>query len=286
MKGEHSIELLCDVLAVSRSGYYKWRGSAPSARQRQDALLAERIAVAHHKSRRNYGTPRIVADLREEDLRISRRRCGRLMKELGLRGRKKHRGKPRTTDSRHGKMVAPNLLAAAAPPTAANQVWVTDITYLPTGEGWLFLAVVLDAWSRRVVGWACAPTLAAALVIAAFNDARKRRPSSLGTIHHSDRGSQYADTELITALAAAGCVRSMSRAGNCYDNAKIESFWSSLKTECAIDSAPPATRRDAELAVFDYIETFYNSRRRHSSLGQISPVAFELKYSKNNIKAA
>jgi putative transposase len=286
MKGQHSIELGCDALGVSRSGYYKWRVAGPGIRQQQDALLSERIAVAHRKSRRNYGTPRIVEDLREEGLRIGRRRCGRLMKNLGLCGRKKPRRKPRTTDSRHGKAAAPNLLASAPRPTAANQVWVTDITYLATGEGWLFLAVVLDAWSRRAVGWACAQTLAAPLVIAAFTDARQRRQPLPGTIHHSDRGSQYVDADLLAALAEAGCVRSMSRAGNCYDNAKIESFWSSLKSECEIDVAPPPTRKEAELAVFDYIETFYNSRRRHSSLGQISPVAFELKYSKNNIKAA
>jgi putative transposase len=286
MKGEHSIELGCDVLGVSRSGYYKWRGAGPGIRQRQDALLSERIAVAHRKSRCNYGTPRIVEDLRAEGLPIGRRRCGRLMKDLGLCGRKKPRRKPRTTDSRHGKAVAPNLLAASPPPTAANQIWVTDITYLETGEGYLFLAVVLDGWSRRAVGWACAPTLAAPLVIAAFNDARLRRQPPPGTIHHSDRGSQYVAADLLAALAEACCVRSMSRAGNCYDNAKIESFWSTLKAEGEFDVAPPRTRKEAELAVFDYIETFYNPRRRHSSLGQISPVAFELKYSKNNIKAA
>jgi len=286
MTGEHAVGVLCEVLEVARSGYYKWRRATPSARQRQDARLTERIAAAHRQSRCNYGTPRIVADLRAEGLRISRRRCGRLMKALGVCGRKKARRHPRTTDSRHGQVVAPNLLATASPPSGPDQVWVADITYLPTGEGWLFLAAVLDAWSRRVVGWACAPTLAAALVIAAFTDARQRRLAPPGTIHHSDRGSQYVDAGLLAALAEAGCVRSMSRAGNCYDNAKIESFWSSLKTECAVDLALPATRREAELAVFDYIETFYNSRRRHSSLGQISPVAFELKHSKNNIKVA
>lgn len=286
MKGAHSIGLLCALLGISRSGYYQWQAARPSQRQRTDATLKAEIARCHRQSRGNYGAPRIVEDLREAGCRTSRRRCARLMQQLGVRGKKKHRRKPRTTDSRHGRPVAPNLVKSAAAPSAPNQVWVTDITYLETGQGWLYLAAILDAWSRRVVGWACAPTLAAPLVIAACQAALKQRRPPAGTIHHSDRGSQYTDAQLLELLNTAGLARSMSRAGNCYDNAKIESFWSTLKTETELDVIIPATRQEAELAVFDYIETFYNPKRRHSSLGQISPVAFELKYEKSNIIAA
>ena len=286
MKGEHNIGMLCELFGVSRSGYYRWQQPRPTRRQREDADLAAQIARFHRQSRGNYGAPRIVEDLREAGSPTSRRRCARLMKQLGVRGRKKHRRKPRTTDSRHGRSVAPNLLKLAEVPSAPTQVWVTDITYLETGEGWMYLAVILDAWSRRVLGWACAPTLAAPLVVAALQTALKHRRPPAGTIHHSDRGSQYTDAQLLGLLDTAGMARSMSRAGNCYDNAMIESFWSTLKTETCMDVIIPVTRRHAELAVFDYIETFYNPRRRHSSLGQISPVAFELKYEKSNIKAA
>jgi len=286
MKGEHQVAMLCEVLGVSRSGYYRWQQAKPSQRACEDAALTAQIARFHRQSRGNYGAPRIVEDLREAGSRTSRRRCARLMKQLGVRGKKRHRRKPRTTDSRHGRTVAPNLMKLVEAPSAPNQVWVTDITYLETGQGWLYLAVILDAWSRRVLGWACAPTLAAPLVVAALQAALNTRRPSAGTIHHSDRGSQYTDAQLLGMLDAAGMARSMSRAGNCYDNAKIESFWSTLKTETGLDVVIPATRHQAELAVFDYIETFYNPRRRHSSLGQISPVAFELKHEKINIKAA
>lgn len=286
MKGEHKIGTLCELLGVSRSGFYRWLSARPGKRRREDAALSAQIARFHRQSRGNYGAPRIVEDLRESGQPISRRRCTRLMKQLGVKGKKKHRRKPRTTDSRHDQPVVPHLLKLVEAPSAPNQVWVTDITYLETGQGWLYLAAILDAWSRRVIGWACAPTLAAPLVIAALQMALKHRRPPAGTLHHSDRGSQYTDAQLLGLLATAGMPRSMSRAGNCYDNAIIESFWSTLKTETDMDLVIPATRKEAELAVFDYIETFYNPRRRHSSLGQISPVAFERKYQKSNIKAA
>jgi len=286
MKGDHPIGMLCELLEVSRSGYYRWQAARPTRREREDGVLTAQIARFHRQSRGNYGAPRLVADLREAGNPTSRRRCARLMRQLGVCGKKKHRRKPRTTDSRHGRCVAPNLVKLAHTPSAPNQIWVTDITYLDTEQGWLYLAVILDAWSRRVLGWACAPTLAAPLVVAALQTALNRRQPPAGTIHHSDRGSQYTDAQLLGLLGTAGMARSMSRAGNCYDNAMIESFWSTLKTETGMDVLIPATRRHAELAVFDYIETFYNPRRRHSSLGQISPVAFELKHEKLNIKAA
>jgi transposase InsO family protein len=286
MKGQHPVELLCEVLAISRSGYYRWRERRPTQRQRDDASLAAQIAAAHRRSRRSYGAPRIVEDLREAGTPISKRRCARLMKARGLQGRKKHRRRPRTTDSRHAHPPAENLLAATAAPTGPNQAWVTDITYIETGEGWLYLAAILDVWSRRIVGWTCGPTLHVSLVLAALQTALRQRKPPRGLLHHSDRGVQYACHDYGAALGAAGMVRSMSRRGNCYDNATMESFWSTLKTETGLDATVPISRRAAELLVFDYIETFYNPTRRHSSLGYRSPVAFENKPTKKNIKAA
>ena len=286
MKGEHGVRLLCELLGVSSSGYYGWRQKRPSKRQREDAALAAKIAAAHRASRGTYGSPRIVEDLREEGTRTSKRRCARLMRAQGLHGKKKNRRRPRTTDSRHAQPVAPNLIAERPVPSGPNQAWRTDITYLKTAEGWLFLAAILDAWSRRVVGWACAPTLHASLALAALRDALQRRQPPKGVLHHSDRGCQYVDADYVALLAAAGLERSMSRAGNCYDNAAMESFWSTFKSDTGLDEIVLATRRDAELAVFDYIETFYNPRRRHSSLGYLSPVAFENQQKLNNIKAA
>ena len=220
-------------------------------------------------------------------MRIGRERCGRLMKAQGLQGRKKHRRKPRTTDSRQTHAPAPNRLAQQPPPTGPNQIWITDITCVLTGEGWLYLAAIVDLWSRRVVGWACGPTMHVSLVLTALRKALAQRRPPAGVLHHSDRGSQYAAHEYTAALAAAGLVASMSRAGNCYDNATMESFWSTCKSDTQLDvSIVPPTRRDAELAIFDYIETFYNPTRRHSSLGQISPVAFENLNSRKDTQAA
>ena len=286
MKGKHSLRVLCELLAVSRSGYYQWQERRPTKRQRDDERLAEQIAAAHARSRKNYGAPRIVEELRDEGTAISKRRCARLMKSRGLQGRKKHRRRPRTTDSRHAHVPAENLLAKHAAPTGANQAWMTDITYIETGEGWLYLAAILDAWSRRVVGWACGPTLHVSLVLAALSAALRQRQPPKGLVHHSDRGVQYACHDYAAALAAAGIVGSMSRRGNCYDNAAMESFWSTLKTETGLDAAVPISRRAAELIVFDYIETFYNPTRRHSSLDYLSPVAFENQPTQNDIKAA
>lgn len=197
------------------------------------------------------------------------------MKSKGLRGRKKPRRRPKTTDSAHPHPPAANLLGTNATPTASNQIWITDITYVQTAEGWLYLAAILDAWSRRVVGWACSTTLQVSLVLAALARATQNRRPPPGLVHHSDRGVQYACGEYRTALASARMVCSMSRKANCYDNAAMESFWSTLKTETGIDEAMPISRRAAELTIFDYIETFYNPTRRHSSLGYLSPVAFE-----------
>jgi transposase InsO family protein len=277
---------LCELLGVSPSGYYGWRQKRPTKRQREDTTLAAKIAAAHRASRKTYGVPRIVKDLQEEGFCTSKRRCARLMRAQGLRGKKKHRRRPRTTDSRHAQPVAANLIAERPAPSGPNQAWRTDITYLKTAEGWLFLAAILDVWSRRIVGWACAPTLHASLVLAALRDALQRRQPPKGLLHHSDRGCQYVDADYVALLNAAGLERSMSRAGNCYDNAAMESFWSTLKSDTGLDEIVFASRREAELAVFDYIETFYNPRRRHSSLGYLSPVAFENQQKLKDIKAA
>ena len=286
MKGEHPIELLCEVLGVSRSGYYRWKQRRPTPRTCDDTALAAQIARVHQRSRQNYGAPRIVQELRAEGIRISKRRCTRLMKALGLRGRKKHRRRPKTTDSSHAHAPAPNLLGAQPAPSGPNQSWMTDITYLETGEGWVYLAAILDVWSRRVVGWACGPTLHVSLVLTALARARRARRPPAGLLHHSDRGVQYACSDYRQALAAAAMICSMSRRGNCYDNAAMESFWSTLKTETGLDAAVPLSRRATELIVFDYIEAFYNPTRRHSSLGYLSPVAFENQPTKSNSKAA
>ena len=286
MKGEYPVTWLCELLGEPRSSYYKARQHGPSAREREDAHLAPKIAAAHRRSRGTYGTPRIVEDLREEGVRIGRRRCGRLMKAQGLRGRKKHRRKPRTTDSRDTHAPAPNRLAQQPAPTGPNQTWITDITCVLTAEGWLYLAAIVDLWSRRVVGWTCGPTMRVSLVLTALRKALALRRPPAGVLHHSDRGSQYAAHEYTAALTAAGLVASMSRAGNCYDNATMESFWSSCKSDTELDLRVPPTRHAAELAIFDYIETFYNPTRRHSSLGQISPVAFEKRNSRKDTKAA
>ena len=282
MKGDFPVRQLCEALQVAASGYYRWRRQPRSRRTVEDELLKPQIASAHRKGRRTYGAPRIVDELRDQGVRISQRRCARLMREQGLRGTKKNRGRPRTTDSRHGRGVAANHLATLPPPTRPNQVWVTDITYLKTAEGWLFLAAVLDLWSRRIVGWATAPTLHATLALAALRHALRERRPGKGLVHHSDRGCQYVDSNYVQLLETYAIQRSMSRAGNCYDNATMESFWSSLKSDTQLDVFEPVSRSAAELAVFDYIETFYNRTRRHSSLGGLSPVTFEQRNNQQN----
>ena len=286
MKGESTVQVLCALLEVSRSGYYRWESSRPTQRQRVDDELADQIIQSHRESRKIYGAPRVLKDLQAQGIKTSKRRCARIMREQGICGRKTHRRGPSTTDSKHAHPPAPNLMRAEPKPTGPNQTWITDITYIHTGEGWLYLAAILDVWSRKVVGWACGPTLHVSLVLAALANARRNRKPPPGLRHHSDRGVQYACDEYRKALLAARMICSMSRRGNCYDNAAMESFWSTLKIETGLDEATPISRRAAELIVFDYIETFYNPKRRHSSLVYISPVAFEKQTPKNDNKAA
>lgn len=262
-------------MGVSRSGYYAHRRKPEGARRRQDGELRDTIARCFKESRHTYGTPRLRMDLLEEGHRIGRRRIARLMREEGLRPKQKRRFVPRTTDSRHGRPVAPRKLTGQTVIDAPSQVWVSDITYIPTGEGWLYLAAEMDLFSRRIVGWEACEHMERSLVIGALKNAVAASTGSLrGLLHHSDQGSQYASYDFGAALAVLGIEPSMSRRGNCYDNAAMESFWATLKAEC-FDRGIPATRQQARSMIFDYIETFYNPRRRHGSLDFRSPVEFE-----------
>ena len=274
-KAYYPIRLLCRCLAVSRSGFYAWRRRPRSARAQEDARLKVEIAGMHSASRRTYGSPRILRDLREEGHRVSRKRVARLMCELGLEGRRKRRFRT-TTDSRHPFPVAPNVLMRNFDVDAPNTAWVTDITYVATLEGWLYLAVILDLFSRRVVGYAMSERIDRGLVLEALGRALVHRPNVRDLIHHSDRGSQYASGDYRKALDNAGITCSMSRRGNCWDNAVAESFFGTLKLELLYE-LPLQTRAVTRAAVAEYIEDFYNVRRRHSSLDYMSPIEFELK---------
>lgn len=274
MSDVHPIKLLCAVFAVSRSGYYTWAKSTDSPRTRHDRALRLKIAEVHRQSRQTYGSPRITAELRASGERVGRHRVARLMRQDGLCGRQKRRYRVRTTDSRHSHPIAPNRLATLPAPTKPNQVWVSDLTYVATDEGWLYLAGVLDHCSRRLVGWAMGSTLNTAVPLAALQMALRQCKPAAGLVHHSDRGVQYASADYRSALAAHGLVPSMSRKGNCYDNATMEAFWSTLKNEL-VHRHRFATRAEARTAIFDYIETFYNPSRRHSSLHYQSPLDYE-----------
>lgn len=274
MSDEHPIQRLCAVFAVSRSGYYAWSQASGSARARQEAQLRLKIAAVHQQSRETYGSPRITIELRAQGERVGRHRVARLMRQAGLRGRQKRRYRVRTTDSRHSHPIAPNRLATLSVPTQPDRVWVSDLTYVPTDEGWLYVAGVLDRCSRCLVGWAMGSTLDTAVPLAALLMALRQRQPGPGLIHQSDRGVQYASADYRSVLAAHGLVASMNRQGNCYDNATMEAFWSSLKNEL-IHRRRFATRAEARTAIFDYIEGFYNRTRRHSALGYQSPLDYE-----------
>lgn len=269
------LAFLCRSLGVSRSGFYAWQRRRPSARARADAQLAREVAEVHAASHGRYGSPRVHAELRARGRRIGRKRVARLLRAQGLAARRPRRF-VRTTDSRHGEPIAPNLLARDFTAAAPNRVWVTDITYVATGEGWLYLAAILDLFSRRVVGWALAPTLDTSLPLAALHEALRRRDPPRGLVHHSDRGCQYASAAYRAALAARGVTPSMSRVGDCYDNAVAESFFNTLKWE-AVPAEGFATHAAARAVLATYLDDFYNHHRRHSTLGYASPVEFELR---------
>lgn len=273
--GQYPTRLMCRVLDVTPSGFYAAQRRQPAARAIADALLELEIAAIHRASKQTYGSPRVHQELRQgRRIRCGKKRVARLMRRGGLRAKRPRRFRV-TTQSAHHHPVAANVLDRQFTVAAPNQVWAGDITYLATGEGWLYLAVLLDLCSRRVVGWTLRATLDRELVLSAWHRALEQRRPSLGLLHHSDRGSQYACGEYRESLGERGVIVSMSRKGDCWDNAVVESFFATLKNELAHD-AHWATRAEAERAVADYIEQWYNLCRRHSSLGYVSPVEFEL----------
>lgn len=265
---------LCRVLEVSRSGFYRWAGQPVGRRQRRRAELGAQITRVHEANRGVYGSPRVCVALREQGHRVCRNTVAKVMKSLGIKARTHRRFHVRTTDSGHAHPIAPNLLDRAFGAAGINQVWLTDITYIPTEEGWLYLAGVMDMCSRRIVGWSMAEHLRTDLVCEALSMALRTRCPGPGLLHHSDRGVQYACAEYRRLLEAGGITASMSRAGDCYDNAPQESFWGKLKSEL-VYLERFATREQARAAIFEYIEVFYNRTRLHSSLGYVSPERFE-----------
>lgn len=278
MKAYYPVRMLCQTLKVSPSGYYQWerRQTNPSPRTRQNAQLLIDIERVFSESRKTYGSVRVCKQLARQGQRFGRNRIARLMRQQRLAGRLKRKFRVQTTDSNHSLPIAPNLLRGQPAPQRPNEVWVADITYIRTAEGWLYLSALMDLFSRRIVGWAMSPSNNQALVLASWNMARRHRRPPAELLVHSDRGSQYASQGFRAALAAASARPSMSRRANCYDNCQMESFWSTLKLELVFRTRFQ-TRKDAAIGLFDYIESFYNRKRLHSSLGFCSPVDYESK---------
>jgi putative transposase len=275
-QADYPVRVMCRVLGLSPSGYYAWLKRPPSARALRDAELIERIREVHEDNREVYGRPRIFAELKEEGERVGEKRVGRLMKQAGIWGVSRRRRGPKTTRRNADARPAADLVERDFSAEGPDQLWVADITYIPTWAGFLYLAVVVDAWSRRVIGWAMATHLRTELVLDAMNMAvYQRRPE--GVIHHSDQGTQYTSIAFGLRCKEVGVRPSMGSVGDAYDNALCESFFASLECEL-IDRTKFRTQAEAKMAVFDYIEGFYNPRRRHSSLGQISPVNFERRH--------
>lgn len=270
------VSVLCKVLEVSRSGFYAWEERGRSSRSIADEQLAVHVVAAFNVGRGAYGSPRVHEELKAAGFEVSRKRVARLMVELGLEGRRKRRFKA-TTDSKHSLPIAENILDRQFKVEAPNVAWVTDITYVWTAEGWLYLAAILDLFSRRVVGFAMSERIDRELVLEALRAAVGRRVPNTGLMHHSDRGSQYASGDYQDALDELAVVCSMSRKGNCWDNAVAESFFATLKTECVYPRRF-ATRAEARETIFEFIEVFYNRRRRHSTIGYVSPVDFEMMF--------
>lgn len=275
-KANYPVALMCRQLDVSNSGYYAWKKRKPSRRAQEDTVLVEKIKQVHKESRGTYGSPRIVDDLREDGFEVSRRRVARLMKENGITGTSPKRFKV-TTDSKHDFPVADNILERKFSQEAPDAAWGTDITYIRTWEGWMYLAVVIDLFSRRVVGWSMATHMRAELVLDALGMALGSRLPQPSMVHHSDRGSQYASNDYRDALRDNGIVCSMSRKGDCWDNAVVESFFATLKKDL-IHRRPWPTVPAARAAIAEYIEVFYNRRRKHSTLGYLSPSEFERRF--------
>ena len=267
------VAIQCSVLEVSRSGYYSWLGRSESATSQANRALSREIAEIHRDSRGIYGSPRVYLALKRRGHTVGRHRVARLMRRDGLQARTKRRFKA-TTDSRHGHPVAPDILQRNFTPGEPNRVWAADITYIRTLEGWLYLAVVMDLYSRGIVGWSMGDRLTSPLVCQALRMALQRRRPPAGLLHHSDRGCQYAAGDYQAFLRKNGIVCSMSRRGNCWDNAPVESFFSTLKCEWVFHHRY-RTRAEARQSIFDYIERFYNRQRMHSTIGGLSPMEFE-----------
>jgi putative transposase len=275
-RSNYSIASICALLGVSRSGYYAWRKRKPSQREQENQTLIEYIRRIHRLSRRAYGSPRVYAQLRRQGFTCGRKRIARLMRLDGLQGRRKHH-RVITTNSKHAFPIAPNMLNRDFQAFKPNQKWVADITYIPTEEGWLYLAGVMDLFSRKIVGWGMSNQIDTTLVENALRMALYQRQPGGGLLHHSDRGCQYASFLIRNILDANQIQVSMSGKGNCYDNAVIESFWGTLKNEW-VHHQKYQTRYQARTDIFAYIEGFYNTVRLHSSLGYLSPVEYESKY--------
>ena len=269
------VSAMCRVLGISTSGFYGWKAQPVSMRETRDAVLRVRVHRAFDGSRRTYGSPRVRAQLCAEGDVVSTKKVATMMREEGLVARAKKRFRA-TTDSKHDDPIAPNILERNFITEEKNDTWVTDVTCIWTRSGWLFLAVMLDLFSRRVVGWATSATNDRFLALDALRDALTKRRPPIGLIHHSDRGSPYASADYIAELERFGMVASMSRSGDCWDNAVAESFFSTLKTEHVGDDIYDS-HDTATLSIGEYIDVFYNARRRHSHLGYLSPIEFELK---------
>jgi len=273
-RSTHGVQRMCRVIGASRSGYYGWKMQPQSKRQKENEKILMEIKESHKNSHRVYGSPRITEDLQAKGTKCGKNRVARLMKVHGIIAKAKKKFKA-TTNSKHNLPVADNLLNQDFVAEKPNTVWVSDITYIWTLEGWLYLAVILDLYSRQVVGWAMSDRLTANFVIKALHQAIGRRNPVRGCILHSDRGIQYASADFRDVLNSYGFIQSMSRKGNCYDNAVAESFFHTLKTEHVYDYRYE-TRAEAIQSIFEYIEIFYNRQRRHSAIGYRSPVSYEL----------
>jgi len=270
----HAVRDLCQLLGVTRSGYYAWRHGRETTRAIENRKLTEQIKGVFEAKRGRYGSRRITEELHRQGQACNHKRVERLMRQAQLKGRTGRRRKVRTTDSDHTEPIAPNLLLGRPAPTKPDEVWVADIPYVPTAQGWLFVAAVMDLYSRQILGWSVWESLAAAGALQALARALVKRGYPTGVIHHSDRGVQYACGEYRRQLQRYGLVASMSRKGNCYDNAAMEAFWSTLKRE-AMEESDQWTKDRIRRELFEYIEATYNRSRLHSSLGYQSPVDFE-----------
>ena len=270
---EHAIRFMCRIIGVTRSCYYAWQRAAPRRAERavrRDSLGTE-IETIFLESKKRYGAPRVHAELQHRGFRVSKRTVARLMQKKGIRPLRGRRRAPITTDSRHSHAIAPNLLEQKFDVARPDTVWLADISYIPTDEGWLYLAAVKDLATMEIVGWSMSERLKSTLCEDALNMAIRNRRPARGLIHHADRGVQYACSDYRKLLRLHGIKASMSRKGNCLDNAPMESFFSSLKTEL-VHRTQFATRREARAALFEYIEIFYNRQRRHSSIGYRTPM--------------